>query len=211
VGRAHKNREIEIKLRVHDLRELRRLLRRCGARRLKRVFESNTLYDTANGALFQSGRMLRLRLEVAATADCAFPPEIDEPNVAVRALLTFKGPSAGSRRYKVREEIEVPVAQPARMQALLRAVGFLPRFRYEKFRTAFQIRGLPNLHVELDETPAGVFLELEGSPGAIDRAARLLGRTPSEYSTASYWDICRDWSRAKGIRSRNMLFPNEKK
>jgi adenylate cyclase class 2 len=131
--------------------------------------------------------------------------------VAGRALLTFKGPAGRRGRYKVREEVEVHVADPAAIQSLLRAVGFQPRFRYEKFRTAFRLRGLPNLHIELDETPAGVFLELEGAPRAIDRAARLLGRTSAEYCTASYWDICRDWSRSRGVRPRHMLFPKQKK
>jgi adenylate cyclase class 2 len=211
VRRTHKNREIEIKICVDDLPKLRLLLRRRGARRLKRVFESNTLYDSANGALFRSGRLLRLRLEVPVGAKCTRPPTLGGKGVVVRAILTFKGPAGRAGRYKVREEIEVPVPEPGRLPALLRAVGFRPRFRYEKFRTAFRFPGLRDLHIEVDETPAGVFLELEGRPQAIDRAARLLGRTPADYSIASYWDICRDWSKGMGVRPRNMLFPQEKK
>jgi adenylate cyclase class IV len=54
----------------------------------------------------------------------------------------------------------------------LELLGFRPGFRYEKYRASFR---LPNLHVDLDETPAGNFLELEGSPKAIERVAHALG------------------------------------
>jgi hypothetical protein len=42
------------------------------------------------------------------------------------------------------------------------------------------------LVAELDETPIGTFLELEGSRAAIDRAARGLGFGPADYIVETY-------------------------
>jgi len=52
-------------------------------------------------------------------------------------------------------------------------------FRYEKYRTTFRLPDsnawANGLLIELDETPIGTFVELEGPAAAIDRAAEELG------------------------------------
>jgi hypothetical protein len=60
--------------------------------------------------------------------------------------------------------------------------------------------------VYLDETPAGNFLELEGTARSIDRAAKALGFARREYFRGTYWDVYASDCRRKGIRPRNMLF-----
>ena len=47
-------------------------------------------------------------------------------------------------------------------------------------------KGPDFLKAELDETPIGDFLELEGERRAIDRSARLLGYGPADYIARSY-------------------------
>ena len=49
--------------------------------------------------------------------------------------------------------------------------GLEPWFRYEKYRSTYRLPGLPGVKVELDETPIGDFLEVEGAARGIDRAA----------------------------------------
>jgi adenylate cyclase class 2 len=129
-----------------------------------------------------------------------------------RVLLTSKAPlqqAYGTRkspRYKERAEREV-VADPSRAwPASLAALGFKPSFRYEKYRTSFRLRGL---HMDLDETPVGVFLELEGQPRAIDRVARALGYTPADYIRGTYWDVYAADCRHRGRDPKNMLFPTK--
>ena len=80
-----------------------------------------------------------------------------------------------------------------------------PTFRYEKFRTAYRLPR-SRLHLDLDETPVGVFLELEGEPRAIDRAARALGFAPSDYIRGTYWDVYAADCRRRGRIRRNMVF-----
>ena len=61
------NREIEIKLPVHDMPALVRKLRSLKVRHLHgRVFEQNTLYDTPDSDFRSAGRLLRLRVETPA-------------------------------------------------------------------------------------------------------------------------------------------------
>lgn len=118
--------------------------------------------------------------------------------------LTYKGPETIGR-HKDREELEVEVADPRRMDELLMRLDFEPRFRYEKYRTEYGRPGETG-HAMLDETPIGVYLELEGAPRWIDRTARRLGFAQSDYSTASYYGLYVDYCRKYGLQPANMTF-----
>jgi adenylate cyclase class 2 len=198
--RKKTNREIEVKLPVDDVRELVRRLRQIGATNHGRVLEQNTLYDTRASDFRLRGRLLRLRIETS-------------PSGKRRALMTSKTPAPPERlgaarsRYKERLERQVLVRDPIRADRLLRSLGLRPGFRYEKYRTSFRMQGpLRGLHLDLDETPVGVFLELEGRPAAIDRVARVLGFEPRDYIRGTYWDVNAAACRRKGRKQGNMLF-----
>lgn len=193
--------EIEIKLRVADISTLIRKLRRLGAATRGRVFERNTLYDTRESDFRRRGLLFRVRMETPAAAHSLAAG-------ARRAVLTFKAPpdhreSRARKRYKERLETELEIQRPATWARTLRMLGLHPAFRYEKYRSAFR---LGRLHLDLDETPAGVFLELEGAPTDIDRAARELGYAPRDYIQATYWDIYADDCRRRGRVPKNMVF-----
>lgn len=163
------------------------MLRAAGFRVSKRrVFEANTLFDTARGALRRTGRLLRVR-EAGAIG-----------------TLTYKGPDAAGK-YKDREELEVQVREPRRLAGLLTHLDFIPGFRYEKYRTEYQRPGEAGL-ATLDETPIGVYLELEGARRWIDRNARRLGFPESAYITASYYGLYADYCRRHGQRLAHMTF-----
>ena len=127
----------------------------------RRVLEQNDLFDTAGASLRRSGRLIRVRIETPVS-------ESRRPNGKIRVILTSKAPVARSTgkasRYKERLERKVIVATPDNLREQLQALGFRSRFRYEKYRTSFR---LPGVHIELDETPVGTYLELEGTPQAI--------------------------------------------
>jgi adenylate cyclase, class 2 len=200
------NREIEIKLRIADIPASLRKIRALGAQSQGRLLEQNTLYDTPQSDLRRRGMLLRLRVETPAEHNA-------HANRRERVILTAKAPphqplmnkrSHKRPRYKERAERELVVATSSRRWvAALTALGFRPAFRYDKYRTTFH---LPSLHLDLDETPVGSILELEGSPQAIDRAARKLGFTTNAYLRATYWDLYAADCRRRGVRSKNMLF-----
>ncbi len=161
------NQEIEIKLKVASAGSARRILRQAGFRvRRSRVFEDNVVLDTPEHALRRAGKLLRMRRSTR------------------ERLLTYKGPAAPGR-YKSREELEVTLAAGGRMPLIFERLGFVPVFRYQKYRTEYA-RARENGVVTLDETPIGCFLEIEGAPRWIDRTARRLGFKAADYITASY-------------------------
>jgi len=185
--------EVEVKLRVADVAAMRRQLRKIGARKAGRVFERNVLFDSPDRALQRSGKLLRIRWNNS------------------RAVLTFKAPvpmSAAKQGYKVRREVEFSVASPDQFQAVLAGLGFSAGFQYEKVRTTYRLTTARGLSIELDETPIGAFLELEGPPRQIDRVARRLGHAPADYIVANYFALYRGYCQRRGRPVGHMLFPS---
>jgi adenylate cyclase class 2 len=208
---AHRrtNREIEVKLRVADVPAMLRKLEELGARYESRVLERNTLYDTPDSAFRRRGALLRIRVETQVSRRDAHSPKRPRAATATRRMiLTSKAPavasSARGRRYKekLERELLVPGSRTSWDRAL-RSLGLHPGFRYDKYRSTFR---LPHLALELDETPVGAFLELEGLPPAIDRAARALGYSSRDYYCGSYWDVYVADCRRRGLTPRNMVW-----
>jgi adenylate cyclase class 2 len=194
--------EIEIKLRIKEIPKILRKIRSLSVQSRPRVQEQNTLYDTPQSHLRRRDMLLRLRIETPA-------PHKTRSTRHERVILTAKAPpqqpaNQHPPRYKIRAEREQIVPKTSRQwAAALVSLGFRPTFRYDKFRTTFR---LPNLHVDLDETPAGTFLELEGKPRAIDRAAAALGFSKQAYLRSTYWDLYAADCRRRRITPKNMLF-----
>jgi len=167
------------------------LLRAAGFRVSKRrLFEANTLFDRARGSLRRKGCLLRVR------------------QAGALGILTYKGKETIGK-YKDREELEVGVSDPRRLSEMLARLDFIPTFRYEKFRTEYRRPGEAGL-ATLDQTPIGVYLELEGTPGWIDGTARRLGFAESDYSTASYYTLYAAYCRGRGLPVTHMTFPPPK-
>lgn len=179
--------ETEIKLRVADARQAQRLLRAAGYKLLRRrIFEANIVFDTAHLAYRNRGELIRLR------------------EVGSRCLLTYKGkPTPG--RHKSREEIEVDIAEAAPFIQILARLGLEPVFRYEKYRTEYQRPRSTGL-ATLDETPIGVFVELEGAPAWIDASARELGFSQADYITLSYGGLYQQYLASNPQGSPDMVF-----
>jgi adenylate cyclase, class 2 len=180
------NKEIEIKFRVDDLHALRRALRSAGFRLLtRRTHEMNTLYDLPGQELRRKGQLLRLR------------------KYGSEWVLTHKSKGKAGR-HKTRVELETRVSDGAKMDAILRALGYSPTFRYEKFRAEWaDAKG----HVVIDETPIGNFGEIEGPSRWIDETARRLGLTPNEYVIETYSELFFTWKRRTRSRAEEMMFP----
>ncbi len=105
-------------------------------------------------------------------------------------------------KYKIRDEREVRVADARASAEILEAFGLAPQFKYEKYRTTYRLpRSAGMVEVDLDETPIGNFLELEGSGKAIDRAAKWLGFGPADYIVESYVALYRGQLIASGLEN----------
>lgn len=177
--------EIEIKFRVHDLRELTRRLRAARFRQVtRRTHESNTLYDLPGQALRKRGELLRLR------------------KYGTSWLLTHKAKGTVGR-HKNRVETQTEIKDGEQFHRILQALGYRPSFRYEKFRAEWSDgKG----HVVLDETPIGFFGEIEGPARWIDQTARLLGIDRGSYLTDTYVGLFQAWKRRTRSRANEMTF-----
>jgi adenylate cyclase class 2 len=207
-------RETEIKLRVTDLGAFRRVLAKLGARNATpgsaRVHEQNMVFDTRGNQLKNRGQLLRIRTESPASADRSRKRRQD-------AKLTFKAPvvrrskrGGGRNAHKVREELELQVSDGEALAKIFAGLGMRPWFRYEKFRTTYRLpkaqRWAKDLVIDLDETPIGTFVELEGPPRAIDRAAKALGYARRDYIVTNYFVLYRAECRRRGHMPGDMRF-----
>ena len=209
------HRETEIKIRVPDMPALLDKLSALGIRPRGRVLEYNTLFDTENADLRNRGCLLRLRTETPA-------PNSSSPGGPERAILTAKFPAPADTekgrlsayKHALEREVVLPETPSRRSPSkrklvdrgwafALGCLGLHSKFRYEKYRTSFRADGA---NIDLDETPVGVFLELEGEPELIDRVARCLGYSPEDYIRSSYYGLYATEQRKKGRPVRHMLF-----
>ena len=180
-------RETEIKLAVPSAKGAARLLRSAGFRVAKRrVFEQNTAWDTSGQQLRRTSRLLRIR------------------QAGAKSTLTFKG-KPGLSKHKSREELELEITDPAALGAIFDRLGYRPSFRYEKYRTEYRDTGSGGT-ATIDETPIGVFVELEGGPAWIDRTARRLGFSERDYITDSYARLYLNWRKRSRVSTRDMIF-----
>ena len=218
--------ETEIKLRIEDAAGVRRKLKKLGARPVSggtgRVHEWNVIFDTPDGGLAKHGQLLRIRTE---TPDGR--AKRTKESAAGRVVLTFKrsampagtAPSGKGRiakagRHKVREEIELEVSDAENLTKVFEELGMRGWFRYEKYRTTFALpaasRWAQDLLIELDETPMGTFVELEGPAEAIDRAAKELGYSPRDYVLKNYLALYAEECRRRNEEPRDMVFAKSK-
>ncbi len=177
--------EREIKLRFDSADEARAKILALGATPLHgRRLQEDALLDTEDEALRRQRSTLRVRSEGG------------------KSILTFKGqPLPGI--VKLREEHETIVADGAALLTILESLGLHIWFRYEKYREEFEA---DDVVMAVDETPMGVFVELEGGEAAIHDTARALGRLPSDYITDSYRFLFLQHRDANGLAGSDMVF-----
>ena len=178
-------REVEIKFRVVSVRELNCKLRAAGFRRITPpTHEINTLYDLPGEILRGRKELLRIR------------------EYGSEWKLTHKSRGRAGR-HSSRQELETAVEDGKTTDLILRALGYSPSFRYEKFRAEWRDR---KGNVVVDETPIGKFCEIEGPSRWIDATAKRLGVTPADYITKNYATLFADWKRETGNAAKEMTF-----
>jgi adenylate cyclase, class 2 len=179
------NREVEIKFGIANLRALARKLRGARFRMVtSRTHEMNTLYDLPGEVLRARKELLRLR------------------KYGSEWTLTHKAKKK-TGRHSSREELETRVEAGKQMDLILRALGYAPSFRYEKFRAEWTDgRG----QVVVDETPIGNFCEIEGAPRWIDATAKKLGVSDGDFITKNYAGLFAEWKEQTESRAEEMTF-----
>jgi adenylate cyclase class 2 len=180
--------EIELKFAVEDIDRFRATVASLGLKLVTaRTFEANALYDTPERDLRRRREILRLR------------------DYGGRSVVTHKRVASenADARYKVRIETESGVEDGAALAEIFAQLGLKPVFRYDKFRTEWEAGAG---HVFLDETPIGVYAELEGPPEWIESMREQLGVKPESCTIESYGMLFLDWKGRTHSPAENLTF-----
>ena len=181
--------ETEVKIRVADRAALEQKLAALGFTRVTaRTLERNTLHDKPDRELRNSRQILRLR---------QYGNKWVVTHKSVPSGLTEEGP------HKNRVETETEVEDGPALGKIFEALGFHPVFVYEKWRTEWADQ---QGHCVIDETPLGIYAELEGPGEWIDATAEKLGISQSEFITLSYGRIFELWRDQTGSKAANFTF-----
>jgi adenylate cyclase class 2 len=179
--------EREIKLRFDSISEARQAVIAAGALPLYgRRLQEDALLDTDDEQLRRKRCVLRVRIENG------------------KSRLTYKGPVQPSI-MKVREELETVVADGELLLRVFGELGLHIWFRYEKYREEFSHE---DVIIAIDETPVGVFVELEGSEQGIAQMTVALGRAPADYIVDSYRSLFLQHRDEYGLSGSDMVFDN---
>jgi len=177
--------EHEVKLSFESPEAARHAVTTAGGRLvISRRLIDDRLFDTADRALARGGTACRLRREPG------------------RAFLTFKGPVQPGP-VKTREEAETAVENADDIERIVNLLGFRIVFRSQKYREEYDILGA---NVTVDETPIGVFVEIEAAPDIIAKVSGLLHRSPLDYRLESYPKLYLEWCAERGITPGHMMF-----
>ena len=177
--------EREIKLRFPTADEAREAVLATGATPLLgRRLQEDALLDTEDEVLRRKRCVLRVRMENG------------------KSRLTYKGPVQPAV-MDPREELETVVGDGEALVSVFAELGLHVWFRYEKYREEFSHE---DVIVAIDETPVGVFVEIEGSEAGIESMAGALGRGQADYILDSYRSLFLQHRDALGLSHSDMVF-----
>ncbi len=177
--------EREIKLRFPSVEDARAAVAAAGATPLLgRRLQEDSLLDTDDEQLRRRRCVLRVRVE------------------AGKSRITFKGPVQPSS-VKVREEVETVVGDGEVLLRVFEELGLHVWFRYEKYREEYAHE---DVIVAIDETPVGVYVEIEGGEQGIAAMAVALGRSEADYVVDSYRGLFLKHREAMGLSGADMVF-----
>ncbi len=162
--------EIEAKLKVDSLDEVKHRLAERGAPMVSQVIQTDYYFDSADSELTRADQCIRLRRETSEEGE--------------RLILTYKGAKQVDD-FKKRQEINLAVEDAEAMERLLNALGYFRVLAFNKRRCTWRVEGC---EVALDELPlVGAFVEIEGpESNTIAQVRDMLGLTRASHVMDSY-------------------------
>jgi len=152
--------ELELKARVEDPDTVRKAILAAGAELVYRGAMMDRRFDR-RGRLERRDQVVRLRV---------YHPADKSPEWGV---LGWKGPVQRRGEYRLREEWESRVDDPKAVLVILRHMGYKVSVRIDR---AIEQYRLGDATLRLEWYPSmDVLMEVEGSPDAIEHAARATG------------------------------------
>ncbi len=171
--------EIEVKILEINLPEIRRKLIRLGARN---TFDGElhvAVFDYPQGKFEKTKEYLRLR------------------TVGNKTELCYKGKNT-SKKFKIREEIEVHVDSFEKTATILQRIGLKKVYDYHKHRESYR---LGSVKVDIDTHPGvPTYLEIEApTEKQVEAAVKKLGYAMAQTTNISIGEILRKMKRHRRI------------
>lgn len=162
--------EIEAKLKVESLDEVKNKLIELGAEFVGEQSQEDILFDDTTGTMAKNDSCLRLRKQVMSGR--------------TKYILAYKGAKEKSS-FKKRCEIEIEVNNGDSAKELLSALGYEKKLVVEKNRFLWKLRGC---EIALDTLKLlGYFVEIEGlNEKAIKDVQKSLGLENLKHIPKSY-------------------------
>ncbi|MCH7759499.1 class IV adenylate cyclase [Patescibacteria group bacterium] len=165
--------EIEVKFKVKNFRNIIPKLNKLGARLVWQGLEQNVFFDFPAGKLKKQGVVLRLR---------KWPGHSN--------LLTLKtGGGQSSKKYNVRDEYQIKIDDIKSTKEILKNLGLVECFYYKKFRQHWT---LGKTAIELDKLRHIYFVEIEAPKKEINELAKILGLDWKQSNTKNYLEILKE-------------------
>jgi len=174
-------REVETKFKITSPGAFRKALKKLGAEFISKEFEEDVYY---RGSAKTPHFTVRLR----ATGN--------KRAAGNKNVFTIKTATRGkSRRYKVLDELEVPVNNARVFNKVLLGLGFSPDSKKQKIRETYKWK---NAKICIDKIPLiGTYAEIEAPRKRIKEIARLLGLKMARAISGTYMELLRKAKKRK--------------
>lgn len=174
INQIQQETEIKIRVRKEALDSVRAKLLEAGFREAApRSLEMNIMFDFPDQRIRKSDSALRLR------------------DYNGSHILTWKGPATADRGLKIRDEAETEIGSREEALHILRNLGLEPVFEYSKYREKFRRMDKAKFEVCIDETKAGLFIEIEAPRENIPELLTTLGLSISDSVRETYVELLR--------------------
>ena len=159
--------EVEVKVAIEDINEMRQRLIDSGAKVLNSEVQIDMYYDHPCRTFVKTDEAVRIRTR----------SPLDEQGLATSFApneLTYKGPKL-DETTKTRVEYSVGIDDTDQLNSILESLSFKPIAKVTKKRTFFEHR---NITISIDDVEdVGIFLELESiahEKDEMDSAKRVI-------------------------------------
>jgi predicted adenylyl cyclase CyaB len=174
--------EVELKSVVDDEARRRAAVERAGATLVFAGRLEDRRYDTPERALAARDEVLRLRSYGTPTQ--------------TRAELDWKGPTRREEGYKLREELDVHVTEPAALAMILERLGYVVTIAIDRAIVQYDLDGAM---VRFERYPRmDDLVEVEGTPAQIERAIAALGLPREGFTSERLPDFVRRYEARSG-------------
>jgi predicted adenylyl cyclase CyaB len=179
--------EVELKSVVDDLEVSRRLVEAAGGLLCFVGRLEDRRYDRADRALRLRDHVLRLRVRRSPH------------DGATRASVDWKGPTAHTDGYKVREELGVGVDDAETLAVMLAKLGYDVVEAIDREVWEYELNGAT---IRFERYPRmDALVEVEGDPTAIDRAIAATGLPRAGFTADRLSDFVRRFEARTGSRA----------